>query len=83
MANVIIFVIAIHRAAGPQLREACSEVPEVRPGVRCPTGEARITPLVTPFLLMKYNILNEGLLTNETCWIIKNETGVSTCMHLM
>ncbi|KAG5222677.1 macro domain-containing protein [Salix suchowensis] len=35
---------AIHRAAGPQLRDACYTVPEVRPGVRCPTGEARITP---------------------------------------
>jgi O-acetyl-ADP-ribose deacetylase len=35
---------AIHRAAGPGLVEACRSVPEVRPGVRCPTGEARITP---------------------------------------
>jgi len=35
---------AIHRAAGPELRAACEAVPEVRPGVRCPTGEARITP---------------------------------------
>lgn len=35
---------AIHAAAGPELREACEQVPEVRPGVRCPTGEARITP---------------------------------------
>ena len=35
---------AIHRAAGPELEEACRAVPEVRPGVRCPTGEARITP---------------------------------------
>ncbi|MGD8815609.1 MAG: O-acetyl-ADP-ribose deacetylase [Acidobacteriota bacterium] len=35
---------AIHRAAGPALLEACGEVPEMRPGVRCPTGEARITP---------------------------------------
>ncbi|XP_010938008.1 uncharacterized protein [Elaeis guineensis] len=34
---------AIHRAAGPELLEACSKVPEVLPGVRCPTGEARIT----------------------------------------
>jgi O-acetyl-ADP-ribose deacetylase (regulator of RNase III) len=34
---------AIHRAAGPQLLEACRAVPEVRPGVRCPVGEARIT----------------------------------------
>jgi len=35
---------AIHRAAGPRLLDACRELPEVRPGVRCPTGEARITP---------------------------------------
>jgi O-acetyl-ADP-ribose deacetylase (regulator of RNase III) len=35
---------AIHRAAGPELVEACRAVPEVRTGVRCPTGEARITP---------------------------------------
>ncbi|MGB2982455.1 MAG: O-acetyl-ADP-ribose deacetylase [Candidatus Bipolaricaulia bacterium] len=34
---------AIHRAAGPGLLEDCRRVPEVRPGVRCPTGEARIT----------------------------------------
>ncbi|XP_044508143.1 macro domain-containing protein VPA0103-like [Mangifera indica] len=35
---------AIHKAAGPELVEACYKVPEVQPGVRCPTGEARITP---------------------------------------
>lgn len=35
---------AIHRAAGPRLLEACRAIPEVRPGVRCPTGESRITP---------------------------------------
>ncbi len=35
---------AIHRAAGYELFEACLKVPEVRSGVRCPTGEARITP---------------------------------------
>jgi O-acetyl-ADP-ribose deacetylase (regulator of RNase III) len=35
---------AIHRAAGPELLEACRAVAEVRPGVRCPTGEARMTP---------------------------------------
>eukprot|EP01018_Ginkgo_biloba_P000789 Gb_12730 [translate_table: standard] len=34
---------AIHRAAGPELLRACRNVPEVRPGVRCPTGCARIT----------------------------------------
>ena len=35
---------AIHAAAGPHLLEACRAFPEVRRGVRCPTGEARITP---------------------------------------
>jgi O-acetyl-ADP-ribose deacetylase len=35
---------AIHRAAGPDLLEACRNLPQLRPGVRCPTGEARITP---------------------------------------
>jgi O-acetyl-ADP-ribose deacetylase (regulator of RNase III) len=34
---------AIHRAAGPGLLEECRRVPELRPGVRCPTGEARLT----------------------------------------
>lgn len=34
---------AIHRAAGPRLVEACREVAEVRPSVRCPTGECRVT----------------------------------------
>lgn len=34
---------AIHRAAGPALLKACRRIPEVRPGIRCPTGEARIT----------------------------------------
>ena len=35
---------AIHYAAGPELLEACKALPEVRPGVRCETGEACITP---------------------------------------
>lgn len=35
---------AIHAAAGPELLAACRDVAEARPGVRCPTGEARITP---------------------------------------
>jgi O-acetyl-ADP-ribose deacetylase (regulator of RNase III) len=35
---------AIHRAAGPRLLDACRALAEVRPGVRCPTGETRITP---------------------------------------
>ncbi|MDX1393176.1 MAG: O-acetyl-ADP-ribose deacetylase [Gemmatimonadota bacterium] len=34
---------AIHRAAGPELLEACRAIPRVGGG-RCPTGEARITP---------------------------------------
>src|SRR5258706_13259147 len=35
---------AIHRAAGPKLLEACRKLAQARSGVRCPTGEARITP---------------------------------------
>lgn len=35
---------AIHRAAGPHLLAACRELAQDTPGVRCPTGEARITP---------------------------------------
>lgn len=35
---------AIHDAAGEELLKACRKVLEVRPYVRCPTGEARITP---------------------------------------
>lgn len=34
---------AIHRAAGPGLAGECRNIPFVRPYVRCPTGEARIT----------------------------------------
>lgn len=34
---------AIHRAAGPGLLAECRALPEVVPGVRCPTGEARLT----------------------------------------
>ncbi|KAG8644828.1 macro domain-containing protein XCC3184 isoform X2 [Manihot esculenta] len=36
--------LAIHRAAGPQLEFAIADIPEVQSGVRCPTGEAIITP---------------------------------------
>ena len=35
---------AIHRAAGPRLLQACRAIAQVTPHVRCPTGEARITP---------------------------------------
>ena len=35
---------AIHRGAGPELLDACYRIPEVRLDVRCPTGEARLTP---------------------------------------
>lgn len=34
---------AIHRAAGPELLGACRQIGEMRPGVRCPPGHARLT----------------------------------------
>ncbi|GLJ47930.1 hypothetical protein SUGI_1011890 [Cryptomeria japonica] len=34
---------AIHNAAGPDLLQACKEIPEIHPGIRCPVGSARIT----------------------------------------
>jgi len=34
---------AIHKAAGPFLLRECREMPADKNGVRCPTGEARIT----------------------------------------
>ncbi|EKX43314.1 hypothetical protein GUITHDRAFT_158055 [Guillardia theta CCMP2712] len=35
---------AIHRAAGEELYQACLKLEEVEEGVRCPTGQAVITP---------------------------------------
>lgn len=35
---------AIHHAAGRELFDGCRAIPEVRPHVRCPTGEVRLTP---------------------------------------
>lgn len=34
---------AIHRAAGPGLRAECAAFAEIRPQVRCPVGEVRVT----------------------------------------
>jgi len=35
---------AIHRAAGPGLLDACKKIKATADGIRCPVGEARITP---------------------------------------
>lgn len=35
---------AIHAAAGPELHVACQKLSFVAPGVRCATGDARVTP---------------------------------------
>ncbi|MEO8859217.1 MAG: O-acetyl-ADP-ribose deacetylase [Burkholderiaceae bacterium] len=49
---------AIHRAGGPGLLAACRALPQSTPGVRCPTGEARITPGFA--LLARYVIHTVG-----------------------
>lgn len=81
---------AIHAAAGPELLNACRRVPEVRPGIRCPIGEARITPAFR--LPSKYIIHTVGprwhggsrgeaqQLANcyRSCFKIALEHGVST-----
>jgi O-acetyl-ADP-ribose deacetylase (regulator of RNase III) len=35
---------AIHAAAGPELKAHCLLLPELRPGVRCETAQAKVTP---------------------------------------
>lgn len=35
---------AIHAAAGPELKAACLAFPQLRPGVRCEVGSAKVTP---------------------------------------
>jgi hypothetical protein len=56
-------ISAIHGAAGPELVQACRKVPEVKPGVRCPTGEARITPLVHSLIHFDYENSQNALHT--------------------
>eukprot|EP00299_Pterocystis_sp_00344_P010721 c4872_g1_i1.p1 GENE.c4872_g1_i1~~c4872_g1_i1.p1 ORF type:complete len:335 (-),score=49.59 c4872_g1_i1:24-1028(-) len=34
---------AVHKAAGPQLLSACSKLPQLRAGVRCDTGDVKVT----------------------------------------
>ena len=47
---------AIHRAAGPELLEACRAFPTVAGRVRCPTGQCRITPGIR--LPARFNLKN-------------------------
>ena len=35
--------VAIHRRVGSRLKDACAEIPEVQPGVRCFPGETQVT----------------------------------------
>jgi O-acetyl-ADP-ribose deacetylase (regulator of RNase III) len=35
---------AIHQTAGPKLLQACRDLPLVTAGVRCPIGQAKLTP---------------------------------------
>lgn len=45
---------AIHRAAGARLLLACRALPEIAPGVRCASGDAKLTPgfdLPAPYVI--------------------------------
>ncbi len=48
---------AIHRAAGPELLEACKDLPVLYENVRCATGAAVVTP---GFRLCKYIVHTVG-----------------------
>jgi O-acetyl-ADP-ribose deacetylase (regulator of RNase III) len=65
---------AIHKAAGSQLLEECRKVKSVN-GIRCPTGEARITfaGLLTAKYVIhtvgpRYKMVNEPNLLLESCF---------------
>lgn len=60
----------IHRAAGPALLDACRALPQVAAGVRCPTGEARITPgfaLPARFVIHTVGPIWHGGEADEAC----------------
>lgn len=80
---------ALHAAAGPQLRQACEKVECVRPGVRCPPGEARITPafnLPCNYVIHTVGPIFENLRTDgptlescyRNCLRLANDNGVQT-----
>jgi O-acetyl-ADP-ribose deacetylase (regulator of RNase III) len=80
---------AIHRAAGPKYTEACLKVPEVRRGVRCPTGEARIVTggqLPAPYVINTvgpvYSSVPNPAELLESCYRsvlqVANEKGLSS-----
>ena len=55
---------AIHKAAGPELLQACKEIGLVN-NIRCPYGEARITPAGN--LKSKYVIHAVGPIYSQAC----------------
>jgi len=62
---------AIHRAAGPLLKEFCEMLPERRPGIRCFTGEA--FPSAGFNLPAKYVFHTVGPVYDETLRIPERE----------
>lgn len=59
---------AIHNAAGPRLLDACRNLAEVRRGVRCPTGDARITEgfdLIARFVIHTVGPVWHGGMSDE------------------
>lgn len=80
---------AIHRAAGRRLLEACRRVPADALGVRCPVGEARITPgfelsarhvihTVGPVYRRSEDPERDLAAAHRSCLSLARETGLSS-----
>lgn len=59
---------AIHRAAGARLLQACRALPEITPGVRCASGDAKLTPgfdLPAPYVIHAVGPIWHGGMRHE------------------
>eukprot|EP00434_Breviolum_minutum_P015548 symbB.v1.2.013691.t2/scaffold971.1/size148033/19 len=48
----------VHRMGGASLREACDQLPECSPGIKCPTGEAVVTEATENLKIFFHHIVH-------------------------